>query len=377
MRIGVDVRPLLESAWAGVATYVDRLTRSLVALGSEHEYLLFSNALTKHSAAAAAVATEHPGVHYRHFRVPNKLLSAGVTLLHQPAFDRLLGGVDVFLSTNLGFSAFSSACPIVAVAHDLSFESSPDTYSWRRRRWHQAVRSAEHFRHATRVIAVSESTRRDLITQYGVPEDRIVVIHPGLDRSRFSDGDPAAAQTLFARYQLTAPYILSLGTQEPRKNVDSLIRAFRTVESAIPHTLVIAGASGWSVGQGSVEPGPRVRFLGYVPESLKPALYQGADLFVYPTRYEGFGFPPLEAAASSTPVIAGNHSSLVETVGSAALLVDPYNVAELARAVRAVITDRSLRDRLVTRGRDAAARFRWSDTARQVLGVLEEAAGSG
>lgn len=230
-------------------------------------------------------------------------------------------------------------------------------------------------RGAAQVITSSKATRRDLIAEYGVQAERISVIPLAVDRS-FAPQPAAVIRTLRERYTLPPRYLLCFGSNKPHKNQAALVRAFARVQTDVP--LVIAGAwdRRFDAPKRIVEElglGDRVRFLHDVPAADVPALLSGALAFVFPSRYEGFGLPPLEAMACGTPVIASHSSSLPEVVGDAGLLVAP-EVTPLAEALQRLVDDPALREDLSSRGLHRASGFTWAETARQTIAVYEQVA---
>lgn len=222
---------------------------------------------------------------------------------------------------------------------------------------------------ASRVIADSVATRQDLIKRLGLAPGKIVVVPLGVDHARFQPSVPAeAAQNVETMLGIRPPYILSLGTVEPRKNLRTLLQAYAKLETNAP-PLVIAGAKGWGDTKlpdlvQSLGIGDRVKVLGYVPEETLPDLFSATQLFVYPSLYEGFGLPVLEAMACGAPVITSNVSSLPEVAGDAALLVDPESTDQLAGAIQRLIDDSGLRSELAQKGLARSASFTWEETAR-------------
>jgi glycosyltransferase involved in cell wall biosynthesis len=213
----------------------------------------------------------------------------------------------------------------------------------------------------------------------GVEEGRVEVLYPGVEE-RFHPLNEGSLASVKARYSLDFPFILTVGTLEPRKNHVGLLQAYSLMEGRHPHRLVIAGGKGWlyegifqEVERLSLE--ERVLFLGYVPEEDLPALYNLADLFVFPSLYEGFGLPPLEAMACGTPVVVSALSSLPEVVGDGALLVPPREVEALAEAMEKGLGDPSLRRELRGKGLEQAKRFSWSEAAKRLLAIYKRVGG--
>lgn len=371
MRIAIDIRPMLERRRAGVSLYTANLVRTLVGRGA-HEYALFCNAFGKR--VPDDVPAESNRVFHRFTRYPNKLLNAAFAFTGRPYIEDLVGPADGIYLPNLNFAA--TRMPYAVTVHDLSFIRYRRFFSLRQRAWHAAVRPARLILGASRVIAVSDHTRRDIMEMFGLPEDRIAVVHPaaGPEFSAASGDDIAAVRR---KHGLDSPFLLYLGTLEPRKNVARLIEAYGA--ASVDADLVIAGGAGWlhkeifeSAGRSPKK--DRIRFLGYVDDADKPGLYSAAEAFLYPSHYEGFGMPPLEAMACGTPVVASHASSLPEVVGDAGLLVDPYDVTEIAGAIEAVMTDGPLRERFRREGPRRAAAFTWDRSAERLERVLTEMA---
>lgn len=382
MKIGIDVRCLAEGKRTGVEEYVIGLLEELFRQDTENEYVLFFNA-RRHDIPeiVSSWVSEHPHVSVKAFRFPNKLLNLSLWYLGWPKLDRLVGGTDVFFLPNLNFAAVSRDTKLVVTAHDLSFELFPETFSWKRRVWHFFVNFRRLVRRADAIIAVSQSTKSDLSAQYGIPEARISVIRSGIAErfAALSRNDPALL-LVKERYGLPYRFILSLGTFEPRKNIVALIRAYEALMD-LKHPvlsryhLVLAGTRGWKCEDvyQAIEQSPhrdKIIVTGFVDDADKPALYSLASVFVYPSLYEGFGFPPLEAMACGVPVIASHSASLPEVVGDAGIMIDPYRPDELFRALDETLRDQELLQSLRTRGLARAASFSWQETARRTLDLF-------
>jgi glycosyltransferase involved in cell wall biosynthesis len=272
------------------------------------------------------------------------------------------------------------AVPSVVTVHDLAFLVEPDTMPAGRRRYLTAL-TAHSVRRAARVIAVSESTRRDLERWFDVPPERVTVTPLAAD-PRFRPPDEAALSVFRRGNALDRPYILSVGTREPRKNGALLVRAFAALSREIPHDLVMVGPSGW-LGEeldqtlAGLDPAvrERVRLTGFVADDDLPLWYGAADAFAYPARYEGFGLPVLEAMACGVPVVTSNVSSLPEVAGDAALLVDPDDAGALVDALRRIVTDPRLAGELRSRGLARATTYSWAETARLTVDAYRAALG--
>jgi glycosyltransferase involved in cell wall biosynthesis len=287
------------------------------------------------------------------------LLAGPGLRLHQVAAARVLHGVhyELPLRGTGGLAQVVTVHDLTLVTHAEWHEPSKVWYF--RRAMRHAVAAAE------RVLCVSAATARDATRHLGVPPERIDVTPLGTDLAPATE---AAVHDLRDRLGLTGPYLLGLGTLEPRKDLPTLVRAFATLAGELPHTLVLAGLAGWGSGAlaeavAASGVADRVLLPGYVPEADKAALFTGADLFVYPSRYEGFGLPVLEAMACGVPVLTTTGGSLPEVAGDAALLVDPGEPDLLAGAMARLLGDPAARARLARRGRARAAAQTWERCA--------------
>lgn len=371
------MRPVMDPRRAGVGNYAMSLVTAMAGQAQEHEFRLFSSGWSTPSGASAIGAHRADNVRECHARVPNKLFNASTRLLHWPSVERLCGAPDVFLHPNLSFLSMRGGAPRVLTVHDLAFIRFAGFYSPKRWLWHRLAHMGRAVAQAAGIIAVSEHTKQDVIETFGVSEDRVRVIHSGLDQRFAPVMDAHRLRSLRDRYDLPESFILSVGTIEPRKNVGGLIAAHATL--ADPPALAIAGARGWLCRdvfeQSRSSPHrDRIRFLGYVPGPDLPTLYSAATIFAYPSFYEGFGFPPLEAMACGTPVLASPTSSLPEVLGRAASYADPSNVSDLARGMHDLLGSAEHRGRLRQAGLRQAARYRWSETAAQTLRYCRELA---
>ncbi len=380
MRIGIDIRCLAEGKRTGVEEYTLSLLDKLFRLDEKNEYVLFFNAWKKVSVDFSWLE-KYPHVTLKRFRIPNKLLNLSLWYLHYPHLDRLIGGTDVFFVPNLTFLGVSKKTKLVVTAHDLSFELFPETFSWYRRFWHFLIDFRGLLKRSHRVIAVSHSTRSDLVGWYGIRQEKISVIPSGVGEqfTIMSRNDPRLL-SVKEKYGLPYRFILSLGTLEPRKNMLALLRAFEGLSLTFPkakdYMLVIAGSPGWKAKPflEALESSPvraRVKLVGFIDDDDKPALYNLATLFVYPSFYEGFGFPPLEALSCGTPVIASHASSLPEVVGKAGLLVDPYRPDELRQAITFLLSDEKVQVAIKNEILLQRGRFSWEKTAHATLALFQ------
>jgi glycosyltransferase involved in cell wall biosynthesis len=263
----------------------------------------------------------------------------------------------------------------VVTVHDLGYRHYPAAHR-SLDRLYLDLSTRYHVHVAAHILADSQATRDGLIREYGADPARITVVYPGVDENLRRVDDPAAIAAARAKYDISGEYLLYVGTLHPRKNLVRLIEAFSALESGALK-LVVAGQKGWlydrifaRVQELGVE--QRVIFPGYVADADLPALLSGARVFAFPSLYEGFGFPVLEAMACGVPVVCSDVSSLPEVAGDAALLVDPLDTRAWATALERALTDEELRVELTTRGYVQVERFSWQRAAEATLNVLEK-----
>ncbi len=382
MRIGIDIRSLAGGKQSGVEEYVRGLLREVFVLGKEHEFILFFNAWGK-GEPDLSFAQDFPHVTIKRFRIPNKLLNFALWYLRHPKLDQLIGGVDVFFMPNMNFAAFSKQVQLIVTVHDLSFEWFPETFSKKQRLWHYMVNLRGLLRRSDKVIAVSQSTADDVRTRYRISQGKVHTIMSGVSETFYPvDRNDIRLIEVQKKYRLPYRFILSLGTLEPRKNLLSLVRAYEVfhqtaVGESVKYELVIAGTPGWKCEEllEAVRRSPvrhHIHLLGFVDERDKAALYTLSSVFVYPSFYEGFGFPPLEALTCGIPVIASHSASLPEVVGNAGILIDPYRPDEILQALRQVLGDKDLRLMLSERALHQKQLFSWNKSAKHFLELLNK-----
>lgn len=363
----------------GVGEYTYELLNALFSFDRKNEYFLFYNSYT--DVSQYIPKWQYDNVQYDATHWPNKIFNTSIKLFQKPFFDTIKDqkikrskGFDYWFSSNLNFTALSPHVKHILTIHDLSFEFFPDCFSLKQRAWHQLVKPKEQCRRADIILTPSENTKRDVVEYYGVPEEKVRVIYPGLGR-QFTVHSSQFIGGIKEKYHLPEKFILFLGTIEPRKNIEGIIEAFKNASElrTMNYELIIAGSLGWKYRHVMklIERTPGVLYIGYIDESDKPALYQLADVFVYPSLYEGFGFPVLEAMAAGTSIITSNRASLVEVAGDAGFLVNPYNISEIAEGMELLTADEKLRRTFIERGKKQAEKFSWKKSAEEFLYVLQ------
>ncbi|MDO8738902.1 glycosyltransferase family 1 protein [Candidatus Deferrimicrobium sp.] len=368
MKVCIDLTPALYNP-AGTGRYVKELSKAFIGLGHGPELSFFA-------VDPEGRVPEPPldVVHRTVVRWPKRLWSAaaGLSFIAGVPMDRYVGRPDLFHATWHLLPGLSASRSVMTL-YDLTFATVPGTHL-RLLRWSSNFLVPRFLRGCRRIIAISESTKRDAIRLYGIPEEKVVVTHLAVD-ARFRPASPEAVAMMRERYRLPDRFLLYVGTIEPRKNLSLLLDALKIlVERGVGVPLVVAGARGWmyedfflKVRKTGLE--GKVLFTGYIPDEELPGLYSAAEAFLYPSLYEGFGFPVLEAMACGTPVVCSNTSSLPEVAGAAAVLLSPHAPGDWADTIKGILDSGTLRERMRQAGFRQASRFRWEKTARETWEV--------
>jgi len=374
MKIGIDYTSAATQG-AGIGRYTRELMRALLALPSNNRYSFFY-------ASRNHIDTSNfqpPTSNLRRLPFHDKWLMRVWHRLRVPLpVELVVGKVDLFHSPDFTLPPTLSGVPTLLTVHDLSFIRDPDS-AWPSLRAFLKKAVPRSVKRATHVLADSQATKNDLVELFGTPAAKITVLYSGVDARFTPVRDQAEIDRGCAKYQVPRPFILSVGTLQPRKNYGRLIEAVAQFAPILPHHLVITGGEGWlyetifeQVKRLGLE--DRVHFPGFVDDADLPALYSAADLFALVSLYEGFGLPLLEAMACGTPVIGSNVSSLPEVIGDVGLQVDPRNVDDIAHALRQMIDQPELRERSIGLGLERAKMFTWDKAARELLGIYDQVA---
>ncbi|MEM7801345.1 MAG: glycosyltransferase family 1 protein [Chloroflexota bacterium] len=367
MLIGIDASRAAKAVRTGTEAYAFYLIRHLVPLLVEngHQLRLYYNGLPEVSLFDEPFDQRN---RVGHMIIPFPRLWTHVRL----AFELAQSPPDLFF-TPAHVIPFSWMGKSVATIHDLGYEHFPEAHTAQQvaqLRWstrHNARRSQV-------ILADSKATQNDLIQRYGTPTAKIRVVYPGLEVPLQWKETPPKPNDITEK-----PYLLFLSTLQPRKNLSGIITAFQSIAAQIPHDLVLAGRSGWHADQifAQIEQLPakireRVMLPGYIDEERKHQLLKHADIFLYPSLYEGFGFPLLEANAAGLPVITAASSSLLELAETGgAITVDPHESQQIAEAILMILRDPAKRADLIRRGYENIRRFRWEAAAQQTADIFE------
>ncbi len=373
MRIAIDMRRMYEF---GLATYIRNVVRTLGRVDAVNEYLLLG--------AAARFEQVGPLPDNFHFLPLQNPEGTFATYLEM---QRLVNahGVDLVHVPHTFWRPLIARAPYVITVHDLlDYMYRARTNNSMRRAFHSYM-TKRVMDKAARIFAVSNFTKRDVARHFNVDPAKIEVVYNALDES-FQRGHSTLTEQemVRGRYQVDSPFLLYAGRISPHKNVARIIEAFSALKAALAKEgaypdlkLIVIGdevSKNPDIRRAVIRSGMQhdVRFLGYVSIDVLRIFFDMAKVFVFPSLYEGFGLPPLEAMAHGTPVVASNTSALPEVVGNAALLVNPENVFEISRAMHRMLTDQPLRERMKAAGIEQARRFSWETSVRRMVAVYEE-----
>lgn len=378
MLIGIDVRPLMHGRTSGVENYIRSLLKELFVQDADNRYVLFYNSFRKRGDFLKGLE-DGKRIQVVRTRFPNKLLHILWRFFSWPKIDRLIEKrmgkkIDIFFVPDPRPSPVSSSVRKVTTFHDLAFERYPQHFSWRSRLWFNVLKPGREIKTSHRLIAVSEFTKRELVDIYKVPEAKIIVIPESAPGALKPETDEARLAEVKKKYNLPDRFFLTFSTIEPRKNIESVVKAFALFQKKYPletYRLVLAGRYDPKMfGKVFVEEGhPDLFITGFIDEADKPAVYSLARGLVFVSTYEGFGLPILEAMACGTPVIASSVASMPEVAGEAGILVQPYDIDQIAEAMCRLTGD-ELFIEYREKGLAHVKTFSWKKAAKETLKAL-------
>lgn len=368
MNIGIDAHMLGQNE-TGNETYILELVRHAPRHAPAHQFFVY----VEHPDAAPEQARAYPNVRV----VPLKTHSATARLAWELPRRAAADALDVLHISYNAPPHLPRQCALVVTIHDISFETHPEWFP-ARLRWFLKASVRRSARAAQQVITVSEWCRSELLKTYRLAPERISVTYEAASEAFHPNPERGAVDAVRAKYHTGAQFILAVGNVQSRKNHLRLLEAFVLARAqGLTHKLVLAGQAHWqadSVLRAARALGDAVVVTGYVPAADLPMLYNAADVFCYPSLYEGFGLPVLEAMACGVPVITSNVTALPEVAGDAAWLLDPHDVNGLARALYVTARDEQRKNEMRTRGLARAKQFSWARLAEQTIAVYERAA---
>ncbi|EKD47364.1 MAG: glycosyl transferase group 1 [uncultured bacterium] len=373
MHLAIDIRHLATDQHSGVGRYTLELLKRMPKLSPNDKFTFFASGTQQTLEKLPKFYGSNISIIKK--QIPNRVLSAKLVFTAHTLDDFLPEKPDLWFFPNINI--IKTHKPYVITVHDLSFELFPHFFTFKDRLWHKAAAPKSLINDSESILAVSENTKHNLCSLWGVSEDKINTTPLGVD-DNFAPTEQPCDKNFLKEHEIDYPYILSLCTLEPRKNIETIVEAYEKWRdyysqdidpSSIPH-LIIAGGRGWKNSYlhkriNNSHYRNQIHVLGYIPEKHKPTLYRYASLFVFPSFFEGFGLPIVEALASGTPVISSFTGSMQEVGKEHVIYVDPYNVNDLFHAI--VIGLSQQKETFVL----PSNIFSWDATARRTLGVLK------
>lgn len=351
MRVGIDISQVVYEG-TGVSRFTKGLIDAILQHETNHEWIFFLSSLRKQADPGIIKAIQDRKFKLIRKHIPPTLLSLLWNDLHRIEIEKLIGNVDWFITSD--WTEPPSKSKKATIVHDLTFKRYPETVD-------QTIKSVQEKRftwikdESSLIFADSIATKDDLISIVGYDAEKIIVNYPGVTTKKQTNEH---INTTLKKYNLNRPFILSVGKIEPRKNIKRLIEAFNVIEKDID--LAIVGQRGWDrETEGLNKSNNKVHWLGYVSDDELYALYQSSLFFVFPSIWEGFGYPAVEAMQLGCPCALANTSSLAEIGKDSALLFDPWNIDSIKNAMEKMIQDASLRKELIAKGLEKSAAFTW------------------
>lgn len=379
MKIFVEATPIFSSVRvpkAGIAYFIENIYKALIKIDIKNQYTLFGVYFMGRKKDFTKEFS--PDTRYRLIRyVPGKVWSVANRKGWLPPLDLMMPSrPDVILYSNFQMYPMLQKTKRVVVIHDIAFARYPQFVIGKYQKYLVKF-TPKALRKAELVVAVSEFTKQDIVDYYKIDPKKIVVVHNAVDQKRFHP--TGLTNDVRKRYKLPGEYLLFMGTLEPRKNVQRIVEAYNELSSEIrtKYPLVLAGGKGWldqgieNAIQQVKTPGKVIR-TGYIDDDDMAAVYSGAKLFLFPSNYEGFGIPVLEAMACGTPVITADNSSLPEVAGTAALYVKAEDVKDITAQITKLISDPSLAKELRVKGFEQVKKFSWEKSAQSLLWAIEK-----
>lgn len=373
MKIGIDVTSAVMQG-GGIGRYTRELVQTTLATDTENAYVLFSAPPPPEKTLSQIFPVNG--------RIQHKIAPLSEQWLYRLWYrarlpisvQRFTGKLDLFHSPDFVLPPVSSNTPTLLTVHDLSFVHFPEVYPEVLVNYLNKVVPWSVGR-ATHILADSVATKHDLMALWQVADEKITVLYSGVNESFERVKDDEKITAVRSKYDLgDRPYLLSVGTVQPRKNYQMLIQAFAPLADKIPHNLYIAGGKGWLYEEMMAEIEKqnltdRVRFIGFIDDEDLPTLYSGADLYLFPSIYEGFGLPMLEAMACGVPVIASDVSSLPEVGQETAVLLPPHDLDKWTTAIESILSDPEQQQRMKNAGYHRVNQFSWEKSASQLLEI--------
>lgn len=365
MKIGIDVSQVVYGT--GVSTYTQNLVLELVKIDKENEYIIFGSSLRNYSKLTRLKEQlkDHPNVSFKFFKLPPIFFEYIWNRLGILPVEKFIGTVDIFHSSDWTQPKIKSKdTKKVTTIHDMTTYLFPTSFP-KRIIDNQERRLARAKKEVDAIIAVSKTTKDDIVKFLQINSEKIRVIYSA-SSSNYSPQDEENIQEVKTKFKIKKPYLLAVSTHEPRKNIQKLIDVYMKIKEHIPDiALVLAGRHGWGE---TVKEQEDLIITGFVSDEDLRSLYSGCKVFIYPSLYEGFGLPVLEAMACGAPVITSNNSSMAEIAKDAAILVDPRSEGQIIKAIEMVLNlDNEKYQSMKKASINRAKEYSWTETAKETL----------
>ncbi len=376
MIIAVDLRALSAGNHSGVEIYINSLIKHLLSIDGQNKYIFYINSF-RNTEVAKEIRVKFPDALIIQTKLPNKLFNLSLAQFRYPKLDRLICKKcklqpDIFFVPDLRPTPLSKKCKKVITIHDLAYRHFPFFFSLKSRIWYKYINPEREIKEADHLISISNYTKSDLCKTYGIPHEKSTVVQQGIDETFASELNAEYLHRIRSKYNLPQKYFLFFATLEPRKNIHNLLKAFK--EFQLNHhefNLLVCGGSNSRIFKTMDLPNnPGVVTTGFVPEQDKAGIFALAEALIYPSLFEGFGLPLLEAMKCQTPIITSNTSSMPEVVRDSALLVDPKSPDSIKKAMDQ-ITDPLTKEYLRPKMSKRIKLFSWRFTAINTLKVFK------
>ncbi|HNV96780.1 MAG TPA: glycosyltransferase family 1 protein [bacterium] len=380
MKIGIDITSLRQENISGIGVYLKNVLENLFDIDSENEYYLIT--FGKKNIKINFDLDNYKNVYHIHFNIPSKLILLANFFFNYPKIDKLINKkkniqLDCFWLPNISPCVLSNKTRLILTIHDISFFLFKHFFDFKRNLWHFFVRPKKLIKRADRIICVSENTKFDLMNFLKIKKEKIIVNHLGIS-TNYKKLDNLEIQNFKDKYGLNRDFLLYVGTIEPRKNLDCILAVFEKLTSDFSNLdLVICGDFGWMKYKfdlnfhklkDSIK--SRIKFLGYVKYDELPALYNSAKIFIWPSFYEGFGLPPLEALACNCVTVSSNNSSMPEIIGKNTLLCEAYNIESFYLGIKSLLENSDLYNFYKNKTFDDTYYENWKECAQDLLKIF-------
>jgi len=373
MKILIDIRSLFSKFHSGIPEYTKNLTKNLIYFDHKNEYLFFANNFSSQEKKIISFIPQEKTIN---FHIPNKIFNLTAKIFSYPKIDKKIN-FDILLNPHFNLLPLLNYEKQIITIHDLSFIFFKEFFTFKKNLWHFFQNVKEQCKKSGLILTVSDFTKKTIISTFKINEEKIKKVYPGINNVyRRLDKNNEELKNFALQYKINFPFILNVATIEPRKNHLGLIKAFellKTKKSFKDHKLILVGNYGWKYKEikKMIKRNKDIIIFNNFNYKNMLFLYNLAEVFVFPSFFEGFGFPPLEAQKCGLPVIASNRTSLPEILQESAILIDPYKILDLASAIEFTLNNNKIKNELILKGLKNSARFDCGKTTQNILNIFE------